>query len=112
MNWNPSYSYSELPAEYADKRLPDHWNVMLQKVAPKQGLPHFRNIYLSDIQAKNTDTFVHCVGMEESVIQNVELKNLDVQARTAGTVRYTDNFRIKNEKILFTDGSEIMRENE
>jgi polygalacturonase len=105
MNWNPSYSYSELPAEYANKKLPGHWKIMLQKVTPEQGIPHFRNIYLSNIQAKNADTFVHCVGMEQSVIWNVKIKNPDIQANSAGTVRYTDNFRIINGKISTGDGS-------
>lgn len=39
LNWNPSYSYSELPAEYEGKEVPEHWNVMLQKVEPlKKGI--------------------------------------------------------------------------
>ncbi|MDR2087557.1 MAG: right-handed parallel beta-helix repeat-containing protein, partial [Dysgonamonadaceae bacterium] len=111
MNWNPSYSYSALPAEYAGKSLPDHWNVMLQKVEPEQGIPHFRNIYLSDIQSKNTDIFIHCAGMEQSIIRNVEMKNLDIQAHTAGLIRYTDNFRIRNGKFQIEDESEINGQN-
>jgi polygalacturonase len=111
MNWYPSYSYPTLPAGYEGKPLPAHWQVMLQQVAPEQGIPHFRNIYLSDIRAKNANTFVRCIGTEHSIIQNVEMNSMDVQAHTAGVVRYTNRFRITNGKIRITDGSGIKEEN-
>ena len=99
MNWDPTYSYSALPAEYEGKTLPEHWNVMLQKVEAAQGIPHFRNIYLSGIRGKNVDTFIHCVGAEQSIIQNVRIEDVDVQAKKTGTVSYTSNFRMKNGKL-------------
>ncbi|MDR0681072.1 MAG: right-handed parallel beta-helix repeat-containing protein [Dysgonamonadaceae bacterium] len=107
MNWNPSYSYSTLPTEYAGKSLPGHWNVMLQKVEPEQGIPHFGNIYLSDIRSKNTGTFIHCEGMEQSIIRNVEMKDMDIETEEAGVIRYTDNFSIRNVKIRVSNGSSI-----
>ncbi|MDR3340017.1 MAG: right-handed parallel beta-helix repeat-containing protein [Candidatus Symbiothrix sp.] len=107
MNWNPSYSYSSLPPEYEGKTIPAHWKVMLQEVSREQGLPHFRNIYLSDIEAKNTGAFVNCVGTEKSIIQNIEMKNLVIQAEKAGIICYTDNFRIQDSRLQMTDGSTI-----
>jgi polygalacturonase len=107
MNWNPSYSYSKLPAEYEGKTLPDHWKVILQRVEPEQGIPYFRNIYLSHIQAKNAGTFINCIGSEQSIIQNVEMNNMDIQANKAGIVHYTDNFSLKNSNLRIADGSNI-----
>ena len=101
MNWNPTYSYSKLPAEYEDRPLPHHWTVMLQQVDEKQGLPHFRDIYLSNVHAKNSDVFVNCIGMEKSVIRNVEMKDMDIQAQSAGIIRYMENFRITDVKLNF-----------
>ncbi|KAA6300887.1 MAG: Exo-poly-alpha-D-galacturonosidase [Candidatus Ordinivivax streblomastigis] len=100
MNWNPSYSYSILPAEYQGKSLPKHWEVMLQQVTPEQGLPHFRNIYLSNIQARNTNTFINCVGTEQSPIQEVEVIDVDVQAKQYGSIQYVESFRMKNSNII------------
>ncbi len=52
MNWNPTYSYSKLPEGYNYDSIPAHWKTMLQKVEPaSKGIPHFRNIYVSDIKA-------------------------------------------------------------
>ncbi|MDR1672110.1 MAG: right-handed parallel beta-helix repeat-containing protein [Bacteroidales bacterium] len=111
MNWNPSYSYSSLPKEYEGQELPTHWNVMLQQVPPEQGTPHFRNVYLSNIKGTHTGTLVNCVGSEQSVIQNVELTDMDIQAGKAGVIRYTENFVIKNVKLQTPDGSNLEESN-
>jgi hypothetical protein len=76
---------------------------MLQQVDETQGLPHFGNIYLSGIRSENSETFVHCVGMEQSIIRNVEMTGLDIWANKAGIVSYTDNFKIKNSIIKTPD---------
>ncbi|MDR2805127.1 MAG: right-handed parallel beta-helix repeat-containing protein [Dysgonamonadaceae bacterium] len=99
MNWNPSYSYSELPAGYKNKTLPLHWKTLLQPVSKEQGLPHFRDIYLSDIRSESADVFVNCIGTEDSVIRNIEMTGLNIRAKNAGIVRYTDNFRIMNSDL-------------
>jgi polygalacturonase len=100
MNWNPSYSYSTLPDEYQGQILPKHWSVMLQQVSPEQGLPHFRNIYLSNIQARNTDTFINCIGTDRSIIQNVEVKDCYVEAKHYGTIQFAENVQTINNNIL------------
>jgi hypothetical protein len=105
MNWNPSYSYSALPAGYEGESLPVHWDVMLLKVDPEQGIPQFRNIYLSGIRAGNAHTFVNCIGVEKSVIKNVELKKMNIHAREAGVIRYTDEFQIKKVRLTTANGS-------
>ena len=107
MNWNPAYSYSTLPAEYEGKSIPSHWSVMLQKVDPEKGIPHFRNIYMSDIEAKHAGTFINCVGMEKSVIKNVELERMNIQAKKAGTISFTSDMQIKKVKLTTSDASVI-----
>jgi polygalacturonase len=107
MNWNPTYSYSTLPKEYEGKELPDHWKVMLTKVDPEIGLPKFRNIYMSNVKVKYARTFVTCVGAENSIIQNVELNNVEAVTATAGTIRYTDGFSAKNIKLTTLNGSVV-----
>ena len=52
MNWNPSYSYSTLPAGYKYDSLPSHWKILLTKVEPvEKGIPHFKKVYVYDIKA-------------------------------------------------------------
>lgn len=111
MNWNPAYSYSVLPKEFAGKSLPDHWKVMLQQVAQEKGIPVFKNIFMSDINVKNADTFIRCEGIEQSVIHNVELKNMKIYAARAGTVKYTENLSLVGVQTEILDGSSIEEEN-
>jgi polygalacturonase len=53
MNWNPSYSYSTLPAGYNADSIPAHWKALLHKVEPaEKGIPHFKDIYVSNVVVK------------------------------------------------------------
>lgn len=107
MNWNPAYSYSTLPKEYERKEIPDHWKVMLMQVSPEDGLPKFKNIYMSNVKVKHANTFLTCVGASNSLIQNVAMSNVEATVSTAGSVRYTDNFLAKNIKLTTLDGSSV-----
>jgi len=110
MNWNPSYSYSELPAEFNDKNLPPHWKVMLTEVTPEQGTPKFRNIFISNLTGKNIRTFINCIGSEKSIIDGVTFNNIVVEAKKAGSVRYTRNFTANNIQLQTEDSSQIVVE--
>lgn len=107
LNWNPSYSYSTLPREYEGKTVPEHWTVMLTPVEPKEkGYPHFRNIYLSDVKAVNTQTFISASGWDESLpLENFYLFDIDAKVDSAGKVIFTDGFRMKSIKLKVKDGS-------
>ncbi len=110
MNWNPSYSYSELPAEYEGKELPPHWKVMLTQVPSEQGLPTFKNIFVSNIKGKHVKTFINCIGTESSIIDGVSLSNIKVEAGKAGAVKYTNNFTVNDVQLQTTDNSQLIAE--
>lgn len=109
LNWNPSYSYSTLPKEYEGKAVPEHWTVMLTPVEPKEkGYPHFRNVYLSEVKAINTQTFISASGWDESLpLENFYLSGIDAKVNSAGKVIFTDGFRMKNIKLKVKDGSRV-----
>ena len=109
LNWNPSYSYSELPAEYKGKEVPEHWNVMLQKVEPvEKGYPHFNHVYLANVKATNAKQFISASGWNDSLTLNdFTLYNLDVEAEKAGIVAHTKKFRLTDIKLKISDNSQI-----
>ncbi len=109
LNWNPSYSYSELPAEYKDKEIPEHWKVMLTPVKPiEKGYPHFRDVYLANVKATNAVQFISASGWNDSLkLDNFAVYNLDVTAQKAGIVAFTHNFKIKGVKLKIADKSKI-----
>lgn len=97
LNWNPSYSYSTLPDAYKGKEVPEHWNVMLTPVEPKEkGYPHFRNVYLSKVKATNVQNFITASGGNDTLrLKNFFLYDIDAQARRVGKINFTKNFNVE-----------------
>lgn len=106
LNWNPSYSYASV--ENADTDIPHHWKVMLEKVSPEEGMPHFRNITISNIEAINCRSSLTVSGIEESYLENFTLKNIDITCNVAGKMAYTKGWRFRNVNIVSKDGKSLM----
>lgn len=111
LNWNPSYSYSVLPEKYEQNEhaIPEHWVAMLTPVEPEErGYPLFRNIFLSDVEASNVQQFITVSGWSDSLrLENFQLNNIDVNAKSAGKVKYTNGFILTNIRLQTADNSEI-----
>jgi polygalacturonase len=71
MNWNPAYSYSTLPA---------HWKAILTKVDPAQGMPHFRDVVISNVRAHNAKTAISAEGQPNSLLEGMTLENVTMTA--------------------------------
>ena len=108
MNWNPTYSYSTLPAGYNYDSLPHHWKVMLTKVEPvEKGIPHFKNVFVSDIKAVGVKKVINAAGLKESLLQNFQFNNVDIQGNAAGAVSFGSGWRFNNVTIKGTDGAKL-----
>lgn len=112
MNWNPAYSYSKLPKEFNFDSIPEHWKKMLHKVEPpSKGIPTFRNITLNNIDVKGAGTAINVSGIEKSIIKNITLNNVYIEAKKAGQVKYSENWKLNNVKIITADSSKVLLEN-
>ncbi len=109
LNWNPSYSYASVGKDTKD--IPKHWKVMLEKVSPEDGLPHFKNISVSNIEAKNCKTAISLRGIENSHLENFSFKNMEMTTKSAGVIEYTDGLNLNNVVINSEDNSSIKMEN-
>jgi polygalacturonase len=107
MNWNPAYSYSTLPASYNYDSIPPHWKVMLTKVSPEQGLPHFRNIYLSNLKGTAKKAAITAAGMKESLAENFNLSDIDIQSNTAGEITFAKGWKFDKVIINAKDKSTL-----
>lgn len=103
MNWNPAYSYSKLPEEYKEKKLPEHWNKMLEKVPESKGTPYFNNVYLSDINVSGSREFMNVSGSKESMMRNFYFSNINADVIKTGNVSYADNWEFSNVNIKSED---------
>jgi len=108
LNWNPSYSYSTLPAEYEGKEIPCHWKVMLQKVIPDSlGVPKFRNVYMSRIHARNAKQALVAAGADNSMLTNFHFKDIEIHTTKAGSIQYAKDWEITNFVFPMTDSAKI-----
>lgn len=111
MNWNPSYSYSELPKEYEGKDIPDHWEKMLENVPVHKGTPYFRQVYLSDLVIKNANQFISVSGSAKSKMKDFQLDRIKADVAEAGTIDYAENWTIREVRIQAKDGQNVKIEN-
>jgi polygalacturonase len=112
MNWNPAYSYSELPKEFNKNSIPEHWKKMLHKVEPaSKGIPTFRNITINNVDIKGAEIAINVNGLESSVIDNITLSNVYIKSKTAGQVSHSSNWKLSNVKLISEDSSKVSLEN-
>jgi hypothetical protein len=105
LNWNPSYSYAKMPEGITNP--PDYWKVLTEAVSPEKGLPHFRNVKISDIKASDAQRAFSVGSYKDSPLLNFEFKNLDIDAKSAGSIQYADHWTFVNTHIKTADGSVV-----
>lgn len=112
MNWNPSYSYSTLPKGYSYDSIPEHWKTLLHKVEPpEKGIPHFQNVFVSNIVVTNAKKAITAGGLKESLLKNFNFENIDITAATAGEINYGENWRFNKFSVKATDGKKLVVQN-
>jgi polygalacturonase len=104
-NWNPSYSYAKIPAGLTS--IPDYYKVLAQEVPRAQGLPHLKNVRISNLKAVGTRDAFSVSAYPEAPLQDVTFQNIDIQAQRAGTIQNTENWRFTGTRIQTADGSRI-----
>ena len=105
LNWNPSYSYAKMPEGIANP--PDYWRVLTEAVSPEKGLPHFRNVQISNIKAVGAQRAFSVGSYKDSPLQNFEFKNLDIEAKIAGSIQYAADWNFVDTHIRTADGSVV-----
>ncbi|MCU4162956.1 glycoside hydrolase family 28 protein [Carboxylicivirga caseinilyticus] len=109
LNWNPTYSYSTLPEGYSVDEVPEHWIKMLEKVDPKEGTPKFKNIVFNDLTANDAEVCIRIGGIESSTIDNFIFKNVSLEGKKSGFIKYANNWDCESLSINGLD--EIKLEN-
>jgi polygalacturonase len=108
MNWNPTYSYSTLPKEYNPDSIPAVWKTLLHKVEPASlGTPHFKDIYVENVNATYARIAIDAEGMAESTLQNFNFKNVTINAVRAGSARFSEGWKFNKFTINAKDGSKF-----
>lgn len=125
LNWNPSYSYCEMPEDF-DGPIPEHWKVLSEPVIPpEKGIPQFRNIEISNItvksanynsdidnlsKSKKTKAF-QVEAYEEMPISQIHWKNVEMETYTAGSITNAKDWTMENVVIYTLDKEPICLKN-
>ncbi len=97
LNWYPAYSYSELPKGYNYDSIPPHWKSMLKRVEPaEKGIPHAKNIYITNVKVTNATTAFAGGGYEKSLLENFVFTNCSITATQIGILEYTKDWKWNN----------------
>lgn len=97
LNWNPAYSYSELPKGYNYETIPAHRKSMLQKVTPvEKGIPHAKDIYVSNLTVTNAQNIFTASGLEQSWLTNFVFKNSTFTGDLMGPMEFTKGWKFNN----------------
>ncbi|WP_086047639.1 glycoside hydrolase family 28 protein [Christiangramia flava] len=108
MNWNPTYSYSKLPKEYDINKIPEHWKTMLKKVEPAfKGIPKFKDITLYNIEVKNAKRAINVNGIDSSLVENMNLKDVHIHSEKAGQINFSKNWNLNNVSLNINNGSKL-----
>jgi hypothetical protein len=81
--------------------------VLTEVVPPEKGLPHFRNVKISGIKAVDAQRAFSVGSYKDSPLENFEFKNLDIEAKIAGSIQYADHWTFVNTHIKTADGSVV-----
>nr|AEQ20324.1 endopygalactorunase [uncultured bacterium CSLG10] len=104
-NWNPNYSYAKIPQGL--QNVPDYYKVMTQEVPRAQGLPHLKNIRISNIKASGSTQAFSVGAYADAPLQGVTFRNIDIQTQRAGTIQNAENWKFEKTRIQTADGSSV-----
>ncbi|MFK7922833.1 MAG: glycoside hydrolase family 28 protein, partial [Bacteroidia bacterium] len=97
LNWYPEYSYPQIPQEFAQKEIPDHWKVMTTRVKPPaRGIPEFRNIRLSNITVEAAKEAIYANAFPEKPIHHLSWENVSIKAEKGGEIQYARDWEMDN----------------
>ncbi|MFC3197855.1 glycoside hydrolase family 28 protein [Parapedobacter deserti] len=111
-NWNPSYSYSELPDGYDYRTLPNHWRVMLEPVVPAQrGIPTFKGIYIDQVNCRNARRAIFADGLAENPLQGFHFADVYIRAQEAGKIQHAKDWTFEKVTLEAADGKPLTMTN-
>ena len=96
-NWNPSYSYAKMPEDV--KNPPAYWRILTEPVPPEKGLPHLRNVRISDVKATGVRQAFTVASYKDSPLQDFQFKNISIEAKSGGAIQNAENWTFVNTQI-------------
>lgn len=97
MNWNPSYSYAQIPADIKD--VPPVWKVLATPVPRDKGMAHFHDVKIWNIRATGATTAFEVDAYKEAPLERFSLSRLEIQAKQGGYIHDAKDWRFEDTKL-------------
>jgi polygalacturonase len=105
MNWNPAYSYAEIPAGMTD--MPSYWRTLTTHVPEGKGIAHVRDVHISRIKATGVKTAFEVDAYPQAPLEQFAFSGLDIDAKTAGHIADAKGWTFKDIHLTTADGSVV-----
>jgi polygalacturonase len=105
LNWNPTYSYAEIPKGIQE--VPPYWKVLATPVPKEKGLARLRDVYVHDVVATGAKQAFDVAAYPEAPLRNFRFERLDWEAQAAGRIAHAQSWNFQNTKILTLDGKPV-----
>jgi len=108
LNWHPDYSYPTIPDDVPESEYEDHWETLTEPVEPpERGIPEFRDITVEGVEATGTtQQAIHANGYPEQPIHDVTVRDVTVEAPTAGDVTHARDWDLEDVVFRTDDGEQ------
>jgi hypothetical protein len=87
--------------------VPAYWRVLAEPVPPEKGLPHLRNVRLSNFTVTSAKEAFSVDAYREAPLLDVAFQNIDIRADKAGTIANAENWKFVNTRVQAADGSRV-----
>ena len=105
LNWNPSYSYAKIPDGI--EGYPDYWKVLTAPVPPEKGMPHFRDVSISEIKATGAQRAFQVSTYPDAPLLRFRFQNIAIEAKTAGSIAGAQDWTFDGVTLKTGDGSRV-----
>ena len=96
LNWNPAYSYCELPQGYTGE-IPPHWKKLLERSGDDVPKTKVSNITIQNVRAVNEPDYdgisraFHLEGFADMPMEHIHLKNVSLSCKEYGVINYVND---------------------
>lgn len=102
LNWNPSYSYAQIPAGIRDR--PPYWQTLATKVAADLGIPALSDVSIRNFRATGANTAFDVQAYPEKPLQHFFFDRIDIDAKDAGHIANAVDWRFAQARTRGLDG--------
>ena len=87
--------------------MPAYWRVLTEVVPPEKGLPHFRKITVTGLKSTGAQRAFAVSSYAEAPLVDFTFKDIEIEAKTAGTIANTQGWKMEDMRIKTADGSVV-----